>query len=57
MILDMGVKEHKQEDARTNGLCWLNHIIGLPVKGRIEKPIFDYEKLLRWMMRILTHLA
>jgi hypothetical protein len=22
------------------------HIIGLPIKGRIEKPIFDYEKIL-----------
>jgi hypothetical protein len=37
---------HKQQDVRTNGSCCFNHIIGLPIKGRIEKPLFDYEKLL-----------
>ena len=40
------IEEHKQEDARTKGNCCFNHIIGLPTKGRIEKPIFDYEKIL-----------
>jgi hypothetical protein len=40
------IEEHKEEDIRTNGECCFNHIIGLPVKGRIEKPLFDYEKLL-----------
>ena len=40
------IEEHKQEDIRTNGNCCFNHIIGLPTKGRIEKPIFDYEKIL-----------
>ena len=40
------VEEHKQEDIRTNGDCCFNHIIGLPIKGKLEKPIFDYEKLL-----------
>jgi hypothetical protein len=30
----------------TKGACCFNHIIGLPIKGRIEKPLFDYEKLL-----------
>jgi hypothetical protein len=40
------IQEHKQQDIRTNGSCCFNHIIGLPSKGRIEKPIFDYEKLL-----------
>jgi hypothetical protein len=39
-------EEHKQEDARTKGNCCFNHIIGLPTKGKLEKPIFDYEKLL-----------
>jgi hypothetical protein len=38
-------EEHKREDARTKGECCFNHIIGLPCKGRTEKPIFDYEKL------------
>jgi hypothetical protein len=40
------IEEHKQEDARTKGNCCFNHIIGLPAKGKTEKPIFDYEKLL-----------
>lgn len=38
-------KEHKQEDIKMKGSCCFNHIIGLPKKdGRIEKPLFDYEK-------------
>src|SRR6266496_3016131 len=40
------VEEHKTEDIKTKGDCCFNHIVGLPTKGRIEKPIFDYEKLL-----------
>jgi hypothetical protein len=40
------IEEHKQQDINTNGDCCFNHIVGLPTKGRIEKPIFDYEKLL-----------
>jgi hypothetical protein len=32
-------KEHKQEDARTNGDCCFNHIIGLPRKDGIDKPL------------------
>jgi hypothetical protein len=38
-------QQHKQEDIRTDGYC-CSHIIGLPSKDRIEKPLFDYEKLL-----------
>jgi hypothetical protein len=37
--------QHKQEDIKTKGDCCFNHIIGLPVKDIIEKPLFDYEKL------------
>jgi hypothetical protein len=40
------IKYHKQEDIDTKGDCCFNHIIGLPTKGKMEKPIFDYEKLL-----------
>lgn len=36
--------EHRAEDIRTNGDCCFNHIIGLPRKNDIERPIFDYEK-------------
>ena len=31
------VEEHKQEDINTKGDCCFNHIIGLPIKERIEK--------------------
>jgi hypothetical protein len=40
------IKEHKLEDVRTNEDCCFNHIVGLPTKENIEKPMFDYEKLL-----------
>jgi hypothetical protein len=36
-------EEHKQRDIETKGNCCFNHIIGLPTKERIEKPIFDYQ--------------
>jgi hypothetical protein len=39
-------EQHKQEDIGTKGDCCFNHIIGLPKKDNIEKPMFDYEKLL-----------
>ena len=39
-------EEHKQEDIKTKGECCFNHIIGLPRKDGIEKPLFDYEKML-----------
>jgi hypothetical protein len=37
------IQKHKQEDIRTKGDCCFNHIIGLPKKDEVEKPIFDYE--------------
>ena len=37
-------KQHKQEDIKTNGECCFNHIIGLPRKDGIDKPLFDYER-------------
>jgi hypothetical protein len=40
------IREHKAEDIRIRGDCCFNHIIGLPTKERIEKPIFDYQKIL-----------
>jgi hypothetical protein len=40
------IEEHKQEDIRTKGECCFNHIIGLPTKDGLEKPIFDYQELL-----------
>ena len=40
------IQEHKQEDIKTKGECCFNHIIGLPIKEGLEKPMFDYEKIL-----------
>ncbi|HEY9386646.1 MAG TPA: hypothetical protein VIP70_06375 [Nitrososphaeraceae archaeon] len=47
------IQEHKQEDIKTKGDCCFNHIIGLPRKEKLEKPIFDYEKLLYDSLLIL----
>jgi hypothetical protein len=40
------IEEHKKENIKTNGRCCFNHICGLPTKHGVEKPIFDYEKIL-----------
>jgi hypothetical protein len=40
------VEEHKQEGIRTNGGCCFNHIIGLPHKDGVDKPLYDYEKII-----------
>jgi hypothetical protein len=40
------IEEHKLEDIKTKGECCFNHIIGLPTKEGLEKPIFDYQELL-----------
>ena len=37
---------HKEKAKIRGGYCCFNHIIGLPRKDGIEKPIFDYEKRL-----------
>ncbi len=44
------IEEHKQEDIRTKGECCFNHIIGLPTKDGLEKPIFDYQELLYYAL-------
>jgi hypothetical protein len=40
------VEEHKQQDIRTNGDCCFNHIIGLPQKDSVDKPLYDYEEII-----------
>jgi hypothetical protein len=39
-------EEHKQEDIKTKGDCCFNHIIDLPQKNGIDKPLYHYEKIL-----------
>ncbi len=50
------VDSHRLEDARTSGSCCFNHIIGLPKKSGLEKPIFDYEKMIIDNLRSTRHL-
>jgi hypothetical protein len=38
--------EHKQTNRTNKGSCCFNHIIGLPTKDGVEKPIFDYKLML-----------
>jgi hypothetical protein len=33
------VDEHKQEDIRAKGNCCFNHIIGLPQRNGVDKPL------------------
>jgi hypothetical protein len=40
------IEEHKQQDINTNGDCCFNHIIGLPSKDTVDKPLYDYEKII-----------
>jgi hypothetical protein len=40
------IEEHKQEDIITNGDCCFNHIIGLPQKNGVNKPMYDYERMI-----------
>ena len=40
------IGKHKREDTRTNGDCCFNHIIGLPSKDTVDKPLYDYEKII-----------
>src|SRR5919109_1023997 len=47
--------KHKQEDIRTEGDCCFNHIIGLPTKDNIQRPMYDYEKLLYDKLFVLAN--
>jgi hypothetical protein len=40
------VDEHKQEDIRANGCCCFNHVIRLPQRNGVNKPLYDYEKII-----------
>jgi hypothetical protein len=39
-------QQHKFEDTRTKGDCCFNHILGLPQKDAVDKPLYDYEKII-----------
>ena len=50
------IQSHKSIDARTFGNCCFNHLIGLPKKNGLERPIFDYEKLITDNLHSTKHL-
>src|SRR6476659_786795 len=39
-------QQHLELAKESIGQCCWNHIVGLPVKGKKEYPLFDYEKIL-----------
>jgi hypothetical protein len=50
-------EEYRQEDIRANGDCRFNHIIGLPEKNGVDKPLYDYVKiifLMLWSLKMVT---
>jgi hypothetical protein len=40
------VEDHRLEEARTDGECCFNHMIRLPQKDGVDKPLFDYEQII-----------
>jgi hypothetical protein len=45
------VATHENKDRMHRGDCCFNHIIGLPRKDGVKKPLFDYEKQIYWALR------
>ena len=39
-------EKHYEQGVKTDDKCCFNHLVGLPRKDGIAKPLFDYEKLL-----------
>ena len=49
-------KRHREEYILKNGNCCFNHIIGLPTRTGIEKPLFDYEKIIYDTLQLSKHI-
>jgi hypothetical protein len=47
-------EEYRQEDINTNGDCCFNHIIGLAEKNGVDKPLYDYVKIIFLMLKMVT---
>jgi hypothetical protein len=39
-------QQHRSEDIKTEGNCCFNHIIGLPRKDSVDKPLYDYQGMI-----------
>jgi hypothetical protein len=46
ILWNWGLYDHRRKHAIYRGNCCFNHIIGPPKKDGVEKPFYDYEKLL-----------
>jgi hypothetical protein len=44
--LDLGSTTTQGKSILTNAQCCFNHIVGLPLKDKVEHPLYDYEKIL-----------
>jgi hypothetical protein len=40
------VEDHKKQDVIPDVNCCFNHIIDLPHKDAVEKPLYEYEKII-----------
>ena len=50
------IEEHKQQDIETKGDCCFNHILFLPKKNGVDKPLFDYEKVIFDSLQFSKHI-
>lgn len=50
------IRAHKLEDIKTNGHCCFNHIVGLPTKNGLQKPLFDYEQTIYNRLKETKHI-
>jgi hypothetical protein len=48
-------EEHLRLATETNEHCCFNHIVGLPLKDKVEHPIYDYEKILYDSLLTITN--
>jgi len=48
--------EHNKEYVTSNGTCCFQHVIGLPTKDNVEKPLFDYQQLIYNTLETNKHL-
>jgi hypothetical protein len=46
IFLNGGSYDHRRKHSAYRGRCCFNHIIGPPKKDVVEKPFYNYEKLL-----------
>ena len=51
------VEDHKRVNIATNRDCCFNHIVGCPEKDGIQKPMFDYKRIIFEALQNHSHLS